>query len=164
MTDPNDAVTLPLPLPDPMTQHLAALERRALVLLRAAQLADPRGCTGVALKLIKPPESISTVGANYARSYVSQAVHGLNTKPLSPLFVQSVLAAFGDGRIDCPHLKTDIAPGQCQAHAALTWGQVANTGYERLDQWRACQDCLHNPANKASPAQTQRTQPQGDTQ
>jgi len=142
MTRPTDSVTLPLPQPD----------QRWLHLLKQAVRDDPRGCTGVALKLIKPPESISSVGKTYHRSYVSQAVNGLLKQPAGVLFQQAVLAAFGDGRIDCPHLKTDIALGECQRHSAITWGQVANTGYERLDLWRACQDCLHNPANQSNKA------------
>jgi hypothetical protein len=81
--------------------------------------------------------------------YVSQYTNNLNNPLLaSAHFVQSVLSAFGDGRIDCVHQRTDISQPQCHALAAITWGQVANTGYERLDQWRACQDCLQNPANQ----------------
>lgn len=138
MIDPNDAVTLPL----------TGVEPRWLMLLKQAVAADPRGCTGVATKLIKPKSSPSVDGRPYGRAYISQFINGLNKKPASTHFIDSVLSAFGQGRIDCPHLHIDIALGQCQTHAALSWGQVANTGYERLDHWRACQDCLHNPANQ----------------
>lgn len=160
MIDPTDKSTanLPLPQPDATVQtwqkgHRLAIEPRWLTILRQAeQDAGRSGCTGVARRLIKPAHSPSCDGKPYSRMYVSQYINNLaNPLQASAPFIESVLTAFGNGRIDCPHQKTDISKTQCHTLAAITWGQVANTGYERLDQWRACQDCLQNPANKAQP-------------
>jgi hypothetical protein len=143
MIDPTDTVTLPL----------TGIEPRWLDLLRKAVQAEGRGgVTKVAARLLKPSSSPSSVGKTYVRSYVSQVLHGLlPLDKISPHFQASVIAAFGQGRIECPHLKTDIALGECQTYAAVTWGQVANTGYERLDHWKACDKCLQNPVNQSTP-------------
>ena len=139
MIDANDNVTLPL----------TGVEPRWLLLLRQAVRDAGKGAvTKVAARLLKPASSPSSVGKTYDRSYVSQLLHGhLRPDQASPHFIGSVLAAFGNGRLDCPHLKVDIALGECHTYAAITWGQVAGTGYERLDHWRACEKCLNNPAN-----------------
>lgn len=143
MTDLNDAVTLPLTGVDPRWLHL---------LRQAVQAGGRGGVTKVAQRLLKPSTSPSSVGKTYTRSYVSQVIHGLlPLDKISPHFQASVIAAFGQGRIECPHLKTDIAQSECRAYAALTWGQVANTGYERLDHWKACDQCLNNPVNQSTP-------------
>lgn len=143
MTDPTDTVTLPLPL--------TGVEPYYLRLLR--QAVRESSVTKTATRLLKPAASLSKTGGSYSRPYVSLVITGkIPAHKVAMHFQGAVLAAFGDGRIDCPHLKRDIAPGECQRYAALTWGQVANTGYERLDHWRACDKCLQNPANqKATP-------------
>jgi hypothetical protein len=149
MTDPHDTHTLDIDHLDPASDCGGA-EPRWLALLKKAVREDPRGCTGVAARLNKPKASPSTVGATYHRSYVSQVVNGLLKKPAGVIFQGAVLEAFGAGRVDCPHLHTDIARGTCHANAATTWGQVVGTGYARLDQWRACQDCPNNPSHQAA--------------
>lgn len=135
MIDPTDMVTLPLTGVDP----------RWLDLLRkAVQIEGHGGITKVASRLLKLDGKTS-----YSRMYVSQFINGLNKQPASPDFQRSVIAAFGKGRIECPHLKIDISLGECHAYSAITWGQVANTGYERLDHWKACDQCLNNPVNQS---------------
>ncbi len=163
MIDPVDTVTLPLTgVPAaPAIDTMPTPEPRWLVLMRQA-IRDLGGATKVAARLIKPDSSPQKAGKTYNRSYVSQVQHGfIQPEKVSAHFIQAVLTAFGDGRVDCPHTKSDIAKTECHTLAALTWGQVANTGYERLDQWRACQDCLSNPANKpAHPSQPTTQEPQ----
>lgn len=142
MTDPQDCVTLELPLAEP----------RWLALLRRAvqSTAGRRPVTDVAARLLKPEGSPSTVGKSYSREYVSLVLCGLNTKPVSLFFQQSVLAAFGDGRLDCPYLQADIAPGECQAYASRRYGAISAAD---VPHWRACQSCPQNPVNpvKAKP-------------
>lgn len=139
---------------DTSTRPLTGVDPRWMALLRqAVRDTGKGGVTKVARRLIKPKSSPSSVGDTYNRSYVSRYLIGnMDPAQASPHFVASVLAAFGDGRLDCPHLKTDIAVGECKAHAAITWGQVSGTGYERLDQWRACDKCLQNPTRQIKPA------------
>lgn len=139
MIDLNDTVTQPL-----LKSEDAPDTPRWLHLLRqAVQKHGHGGVTKVAACLVKPDGR-----SRYSRMYVSQFINVLNVQPASPDFQKSVITAFGDGRIDCPHLQKDIAPGECHAFAAITWVQVANTGFDRLDHWRACQDCLQNPTLK----------------
>lgn len=136
---------------DQVTHELPIVEQRWLYLLRdAVRTAGRGGVTKVAARLTKPEESPSSIGATYARSYVSQVIHGhLVADKVSPHFIGAVLLAFGNGRVDCPHFKTDLAPGECKSLAALTWSQVMGTGDARLECWKACQDCLNNPANQS---------------
>lgn len=130
MIDQNDPVARELPKGDP----------RWLELLRQAVKGHDKdgrgGVTRVAAKLGRH------------RSYISQFINGCNPLPASPNFQRRVMDAFGNGRLDCPHLKTDIAQHECHSFAAITWGQVVNTGYDRLDHWRACDVCPNNPANQ----------------
>jgi len=131
MTDPQDF----------LTQELHLVEPRWLVLLRSAVASDERGCTGVAANLKKD-------GGTYSRMYVSQAIRGLDKKPRSPAFQQSVLAAYGNGRLDCPYLAADIAPGECQAYASRSYGAISAAD---VPHWRACQGCPQNPSLKDKP-------------
>lgn len=129
MTDPEDFVTLALPLP--------LGEPRWLVLLRQAVASDARGLTGVAANLKKDGN-----GGTYSRMYVSQAINGLDKQPRSAAFQKSVVAAYGDGRLDCPHLAADIAPGECLGFASRSYGAI---GAADVPHWRACQACPLNP-------------------
>jgi hypothetical protein len=161
MIDPIDTVTAQIPELEPAPQLPAAtvqawqpgkrlaIEPRWLVILRQAEIdAGKSGCTGVAKRLVKPKTSPSVDGKPYSRMYVSQYINDINNPLLaSAPFIESVLTAFGNGRIDCPHQKTLIPKAQCHALAALSWGQVMGTGEERLEQWRACHACTQNPAN-----------------
>ena len=125
---------------DSMTQELPVVEPRWLALLRQAVAADARGCSGVAANLKKD-------GGTYSRMYVSQFLNGLNVKPASPAFQQSVVAAYGGGRLDCPFLATDIAPGECADYAGRSYGAITAAD---VPHWRACQACPKNPL-KAKP-------------
>lgn len=110
---------------------------RWLVLLREAVRDDPKGCAGVALRIKR------------SRGYVSQSLHGCQPKGVtSPDFIKRINDAYGGGRVDCPFLATDIAPGECTAFAAKTFGQISNTGDKPLLHWRACRVCANNPANR----------------
>lgn len=123
---------------------------RAIALLRAAAKEDPSGITGVAEKLRytkKGGRGKSAYRQSYGRSYVSQHINGLNKSPMSQEFMDVIFEQFGKGRVECPHQQKDISQGECAANANLTWVQVSNTGYDVLDQWRACQNCCKNPKN-----------------
>ena len=123
---------------------------RAIALLRTAAKEDPRGIEGVAGKLHymkKGGRGKSAFRKAYGRSYVSQYINGLNKSPMSQEFMDVIFDQFGKGRVECPHQKKDISQGECAGNAKLTWVQVSNTGYDVLDQWRACQTCCKNPKN-----------------
>lgn len=137
MIDAHDHVTAELPVVDQRWLHL---------LREAVRSAGKGGVTKVAACLIKPAASPSSVGSHYTRTYVSQVINGLLAPDaVSALFIQAVLQAFGQGRLDCPHLGTDIAPSQCHTWAARSYGAIEATD---VPHWRACQDCLNNPANQ----------------
>ena len=121
---------------DSLTQPLSGIPERWLHLLRQAVRDDAKGCTGVALKIGR------------SRGYVSQFINGCNPLPASPNFKARVLSAFGDGRLDCPHLGHDIAPTQCHSYAARSYGAIEAAD---VPHWRACQGCLQNPANQPQP-------------
>ncbi|MFZ3141554.1 hypothetical protein [Polaromonas sp.] len=147
MTDPQDCATLELPLAEP----------RWLALLRREVAAAGRGgVTSVAARLSKPECSPSTVGQSYSRMYVSQFLNGLNKQPASLSFQKSVLAAFGDGRLDCPHLATDIAPGECAGYASRRYGAISAAD---VPHWRACQSCPQNPAKAVKPVNPVKAKP-----
>ena len=137
MMDANDHVTAELPGVTP----------RWLELLRqAVRDAGRGGVTKVAARLLKPAASPSSVGTSYTRTYVSQVINGiLPSDRISPLFISAVLEAFGQGRIECPHLLTDLARGECHTLAARSYGAIEAAD---VPHWRACQDCLNNPANQ----------------
>lgn len=127
---------------DTATPALPCGEPRWLALLKAAVAADGKlGKLGVAQRM------------GVSRPYVSRVLmtgEGRIKVP-SEHFIRRVLAAFGDGRLDCPHLGTDIALGQCQAFAAREWKVIHGSGPEKVLHWRACQRCPQNPVLPVSP-------------
>lgn len=89
-----------------------------------------------------------------SRAYVARVLmtgKGRIENP-SKKFIDRVIEAFGQGRVDCPHLARDIALGQCQAYAALEWKVIHGSGPEKVLHWRACQHCPQNPKNKPASA------------
>lgn len=126
---------------DTATQALPDVEPRWLALLKEAVEAD---CTtGVAQRM------------GVSRPYVSRVLmtNENRIKVVSPLFIKRVMAAFGRGRVDCPHLSRDIALGECQSFAGREWKVIHGSGPEKVLHWRACQACPQNPLNpvKAKP-------------
>lgn len=128
MIDPNDTVTRVLP----------DVEPRWLALLKAAVIAGdvPRGegrggVTHAAKRM------------GVSRTYVARVLMTGENRIKSPSqkFIDRVIAAFGQGRVDCPHLGRDIALGQCQEYAALDWKVIHGSGPEKVLHWRACQHC-----------------------
>jgi hypothetical protein len=133
MTDERDMVAPELP----------GLEPRWLVLLKEVLAQKGRGgMTQVAQDM------------GVSRVYVSRVfMTGENRIAVpSQKFIDRVLAAYGNGRVDCPHLGTDIAHGDCQRYAALTWAVIQGTGPERVLHWRACQACPNNPQPESAKA------------
>lgn len=98
-------------------------------LLDQAIAEDPRRITGVAERL------------GYSRPAISRVVGGSygNTDNVAA----AVLAAYA--RIDCPHLKTSLAPAECAAFAVRSYTAIAAAD---VPHWRACKRCQYNPANK----------------
>ena len=140
MIDANDHVTAELP----------DLTPRWLQLLRQAVLdAGFGGVSKVAAQLLKPAASPSSVGKTYSRVYVSRVITAnIPAHKVALHFSGAVLAAFGNGRIECPHLQTDIAPGECQTYCSRSYGAIEAAD---VPHWRACQSCLQNPANQPKP-------------
>ena len=135
MTDEHDMVTPELP----------ELEPRWRVLLKEVLAQKGRGgMTQVAQDM------------GVSRVYVSRVfMTGENRIAVpSKKFIARVFAAYGNGRVDCPHLGTDIAHGECRRYAALTWAVIQGTGPQRVLHWRACQACPQNPQpeNAKAPA------------
>jgi hypothetical protein len=133
MTDEHDMVTPELP----------ELEPRWRVLLKEVLAQKGRGgMTQVAQDM------------GVSRVYVSRVfMTGENRIAVpSQKFIDRVLSAYGNGRVDCPHLCTDIAHGDCQRYAALTWAVIQGTGPERVLHWRACQACPNNPQPESAKA------------
>ena len=143
MLDDKDNVTLPLPSAEQPTEQptecaapAPSAEPRWRVLLKAAVAAGGRG------GMTKAAEAMGV-----SRVYVSRVfMVGANriAQP-SPKFIARVLAAFGDGRVDCPHLGHDIAAPECRQFAALEWQTIRGTGPARVLHWRACQSCPQRP-------------------
>lgn len=98
-----------------------------LALLRQAIADDDRGITGVAERL------------GYSRPAISRVLGGSYGK--TDKVAASVLATYA--RIDCPHLKTSLAPADCSAFAARSYTAIAAAD---VPHWRACKRCDHNPA------------------
>ena len=133
---------------DTVTLDLPGLEPRWLALIKAAIAQRGRGgVTQVALAM------------GVSRVYVARVLMtGPNriAKP-SPAFVGRALAAFGGGRVDCPHLGVDIAKPECDRFAARTWAQIQGTGPDKVLHWRACQSCPQNcPQPSPTPAKEAR--------
>lgn len=95
-------------------------------LLRQAIEADERGISGVAERM------------GVSRPYVSRVLSG-SMDPVPEKFTARVLATFA--RIDCPYLKTTIAPQECSAYARRSY--TAITAAE-VPHWRACKKCPNN--------------------
>ncbi len=127
MIDPNDHAT----------QALPDVEPRWLALLKQA-IADHAGRGGV----LKAAQAMGV-----SRTYVARVLMtGENRiKHPSPAFVRRALNAFGNGRLDCPHLVAEISLGQCQDFAAREWKVIHGSGPEKVLHWRACQSCPQNP-------------------
>jgi hypothetical protein len=134
MIDSNDTVTRALP----------DVEPRWLVLLKEA-VASVEGRGGVL-------QAAKRMGVS--RPYVARVLMtGENRiKTPSQKFIDRVIAAFGQGRVDCPHLGRDIALGQCQEYAALEWKVIHGSGPEKVLHWRACQHCPKKLAPKPEAA------------
>lgn len=130
MTDPTDNVT----------QALPGVEPRWLVLLKAA-IAATEGRGGVT-------RAARAMGVS--RVYVARVLMtGENRiKVPSQAFIDRALAAFGQGRVDCPHLAADIALGECTSFASREWKVIHGSGPEKVLHWRACQACPQNPCLK----------------
>jgi DNA-binding transcriptional regulator YdaS (Cro superfamily) len=126
MIDPTDTVTMQIP----------NLEVPWLALLRQAAATGGRGgVTRVAQRIGR------------SRTYVSQALNGLNKTAVSPLFIARVIDAYGG--VTCPHLQTELKLSECRAIATRDWAVICGTGYEKLEQWKACQNCQHKPKTAA---------------
>lgn len=127
---------------DTATQALPDVEPRWVALLKAAIAAECRG--GVT-------KAATAMGVS--RVYVARVLMtGENRiKVPSQAFIGRVIAAFGQGRVDCPHLGHDIALGECQSFAGREWKVIHGSGPEKVLHWRACQACPQNPSSKAKP-------------
>lgn len=133
---------------DPLTPDLFSQEEpRWLQLLREAVRTTGQGKRGGVLKTAE--QLLRPDGGHYSRVYISLFLNALNTQPASAAFQKSVMAAFGDGRIDCPHLGLNIAPNVCQAHAKRSFG--ATNGPDEVAHWKACRSCPLNPVNPVIP-------------
>ena len=128
---------------DNATQALPGVEPRWLALLKAA-IASAEGRGGVT-------KAASAMGVS--RVYVARVLMtGENRiKVPSQAFIGRVMAAFGQGRVDCPHLAADIALGECQAFAAREWMVIRGCGPEKVLHWRACQACPQKPKTPQNP-------------
>jgi hypothetical protein len=127
---------------DNATQALPDVEPRWMALLKAA-IASTEGRGGVS-------KAASAMGVS--RPYVARVLMtGENRiKVPSQAFIKRVIAAFGQGRVDCPHLAHDISLSECQSFACREWKVIHGSGPEKVLHWRACQSCPQNPV-KAKP-------------
>lgn len=100
--------------------------------LDAAIEADPRGMTGVALRL------------EVSRPYVSRVMTGhIPEAEVSPRFVRRVEDKLM--QVDCPHLGTPLARSRCAEYAGRSYEQISA---HQVAHWRACRRCPHNPAQR----------------
>lgn len=99
-----------------------------LPLLRDAIAADPRRITGVAERL------------GYSRPAISRVLSG--TYGSTDKVAARVLATYA--RIDCPHLRTSLAPDECAGYAGRSYSAITAAD---VPHWRACRKCPHNPAH-----------------
>lgn len=97
--------------------------------LQTAIKDDPRGITGVAHAL------------GYSRPAISRVMGGTYGK--TDKVAAQVLATYA--RIDCPHLRTSIAPQECSDYAGRSYSAITAAD---VPHWRACKKCPRNPANK----------------
>lgn len=154
MIDPTDFVTQALPDVEPRWLALlkeAVAERDSHVKVNGFFCKEKTG------GITKAAECMGV-----SRPYVARVLatgKGRIEHP-SPKFIERVLAAFGQGRVDCPHLARDIAQGQCQAYAALEWKVIHGSGPEKVLHWRACQHCRKNPSKTGSKPSSQEEKPE----
>jgi hypothetical protein len=119
--------------------------RAALV---AAIEADPRGMTGVALRL------------EVSRPYVSRVMTGhIPEAAVSPRFVRRVEDKLM--QVDCPHLGAPLARSSCAGYAGRSYAQISA---HEVAHWRACRRCPHNPAHREAVKNARATPPAGRPQ
>lgn len=97
-----------------------------LALLQQAIDGDARGISGVADRM------------GVSRPYVSRVLSG-SIDPVPEKFTTRVLATFA--RIDCPHLRSSLAPQACSAFARRSYGAISAA---EVPHWRACKKCPNN--------------------
>ena len=88
--------------------------------------ADPRGISGVAERM------------GVSRPYVSRVLSG-SMDPVPDKFTDRVLATFA--RIDCPYLKTPLAPQECSRYARRSYSAITAA---EVPHFRACKKCPNN--------------------
>lgn len=142
MIDPTDFVTHALP----------AVELRWLALLKeaVANYGKRGAVTDVAKRM------------GVSRPYVARVLMTGESriKDPSPKFIDRVIEAFGQGRVDCPHLGRDISTNQCRDFAALEWKVIRGTGHDKALHWHACQHCPKNPEKTGSKPSSQDEKPE----
>jgi hypothetical protein len=162
MKQPEDTLTMHLPLPHPSEPDRAVLEfldsqpadifvpapdwRRAL---DAAIASDPRGRQGVAERL------------EVSRGYVSRVAGGDLTACPPARFIERVEATLME--LDCPFMGRRMAPAECRRYASRSYAQVSQFD---VPHWRACRACPSNPNRPAKPptqAATQAATQEADT-
>lgn len=89
---------------------------------------------------IKKPSSKQQVAnklgvSRTAISLVMRGKYGANTKHIEA----KVLEVFG--RIQCPHLETEITQAECQSNRR---GPAPTSSAREMKHWRACQSCSNN--------------------
>ena len=100
--------------------------------LEAAIKADPRGMTGVALRL------------DISRPYVSRVMTG--HIPVAPKrFVRRVVDKLM--QVDCPFLGEQLPPSTCAQYAGRSYAQIT---VHDVAHWRACRKCPRNPVKGAA--------------
>jgi hypothetical protein len=128
---------------DFVTQVLPDVEPRWLALLKEAVANyGKRGAVTEAAKRM-----------GVSRPYVARVLMTGESRIKEPSkkFIDRVIEAFGQGRVDCPHLSRDIALGQCKDFAALEWKVIRGTGHDKAMHWHACQHCPQNPQKNPAP-------------
>lgn len=78
----------------------------------------------------------NTLGVS--RSQVSLVVNGRYIASTEHI-AKKVLDVFG--RIQCPHLETEITQAECQSNRR---GPAPTSSAREMKHWRACQSCQHN--------------------
>lgn len=96
-------------------------------LLKNGVETDPRGISGVAKRM------------GISRPYVSRVLTG-SMDPVPVKFTDRVLATFA--RVECPYLKTALAPQECRAYAQRSYSAITAAD---VPHWRACKKCPHRP-------------------
>lgn len=81
----------------------------------------------------------NTLGVS--RSQVSLVVNGKYIASTEHI-AKKVLDVFG--RIQCPHLETEITQAECQSNRR---GPAPTSSAREMKHWRACQSCKQNTDN-----------------